>query len=654
MKKNKKILIALGSMATVIAPIASAVSMSTNVTNRQATTPTAAQWQAFCKAVNDKSTENNLRTEWDAIKSKFFASDFYKERVKLQNGIWDIQDKIDLYSTLFSLLGDDRTKFTDAEKVTIAKFIVNNEAVADVFDAFGFDPRVTTDVLAIKAVTGNLIDPSKSSNAPLTSTDYQPNSPVQTILLKGVTGLNATYNTNTYHDIQLEVSNEDVLKYFVSIFARTKEWNDLRDAIVGAEDDVLQKSTIKEALLPVFNTMKVFNDNISSTKTTIDDLSTISLLDVFQNIDLNAASDDVAVFATMMNSKFGIALYGVDEAKSKLDSFTKAAPGSTHRKLLADGVVSDLLTRLDGIETIQSNQLEYLVKNGVSLDYNDKTANKRIESLLSFAKTLVDSSKLFTQDVQVRSRTSIIGNHSLSIKGDFNTILWKDIANTDLSVPFWTLTPDLASIGQDFGDTILEPSVQPLVDFHDNINIKYDVVSIDNNQAYIVEGDQSFAHNRWNLEIEFSNGTRETSQAIWFNSASSTTYVTPQFNFSDNSQQLTFTNSAVPINISKININIWKNNSSIAGTQQLQQDFVDFVNKAFLDEYNKIKDKVAILQATDPNAPTAFSINIKSLTVGYQELTCTPLGNDLWSVNVNGFVDANFNIDYDIIQNPNI
>lgn len=135
-----------------------------------------------------------------------------------------MQDKIDLYSTLFSLLGDNRAGFTDAEKVTIAKYIINNEAVADAFEAFGFDPRKSTDTNAIKAVQGNLFDPTKSTNSPLTTIDYNSsNSIEQTILLKGATGINKDYHPNTYHDIQLEVSNEDALKYYISVIARTEE-----------------------------------------------------------------------------------------------------------------------------------------------------------------------------------------------------------------------------------------------------------------------------------------------------------------------------------------------------------------------------------------------------------------------------------------------
>lgn len=193
----------------------------------------------------------------------------------------------------------------------------------------------------------------------------------------------------------------------------------MRDKVAIAEDDVLVKPTIKEALAPMFDEITKFNNTISTSTTTVDKISTVSLFNIFQNIDLNSASDDLAAFTMIMNSNFGKALYGVDGAKAKLDSFTKAASGSTHRKVLADGVVSDVITRLDSIETVNSDQLEYLTKNGIDLDYNNIPG--RIDSLLSFAKVILDKSDLFTKDVQFRSRTSILGNHSISVKGDFNT-----------------------------------------------------------------------------------------------------------------------------------------------------------------------------------------------------------------------------------------
>lgn len=440
-KHIKKLFVGLGAAATVVAPIASSVSFATN--------PALA---SFINKINDHSTDNDSKKLIDAeqqqkIENWLTANGLLTDSPKNDDkGSFVISDVDTLYAKLKNLSTD--TTFTPEVRVAIGKWIINRYS----FTHFLKDKGVWTankvtqseletinqDTIKDPIITKHIIDGNGVSHEE--AIDYTFGDANTKIQVQGKTGLNTEWKTHDDNDNVFNISNQDVLNYFVGAFSNSNEFNDLYSQFVKNRSlwnaNPTDKS-LKSLFIDYFAKANVLLNSATSSLTTKDELLEIDLLkNLFNETDLSKVTTDDNVYLTILGSGIGKQLFG-NNVSGMISDFQDS--NYSDEEKLAD--ISTLLRKLNSqllkMQAVNNKQFDQIATNSEVYIDSDKDGiedkvvpladRETAEEIYKFGKLLLDYSNNFQNDVQLRILSHDFREGTIMIKTGHDIGAWNII-----------------------------------------------------------------------------------------------------------------------------------------------------------------------------------------------------------------------------------
>lgn len=650
----KKLFVALGTTATIVAPIASSVSF--------AATPAQKAWQDFKNAVNDASKDQEALVNWTPeLKLKLSNSTFYKNHTSTGTNTWNIADTSELHAVLVSL--QKSSEFTAIEKEIIGKRIVQNQMCADIFKNFGFYGETTTN--AIISARGLLADPSK------TGVNFTLGGHI--VNLVGTTGENTDFRDQhkEKHQHEYNFSNQDILNYYLAVVVKSPEFNALINDFTTTQTIFMTgKSSFKDAITGFYSHVNDFLNKIATPKLSAGTILNTSVFSRFTPVDVSFAKDDDEAYGIFMNSPLAQILYPNGDAKTRLDAYN-AQTVPTLKKINQITELSLLQTQLEALKQITS---PFLKTNGEipstiannSDDENDPLKDpEALAAATEFAKTLADYSDGFTNDVQLLVANDPINGYLIMIKSGHNYGAWNDLNDSQIKIPYYVVTD--SDFDEQYGFKNYLKTGKDLVDVVKNVSNKNQTINLSTSSGstlYVETGavvGTGYARGFY-LHPQFDfNGVTKVLNPQWaYENDHDNDSAVKESNWTASIQGATWDSANTRAYASNAKMTFYYDSGahSSIGDHNAVKNFNDLsvaLNNAFSQITNKVQDiiagKIDDGFAYDPLASYTFKITLNNIVFGQTYFnTYDDSGWDDTHVDHVRFANVSANFSYQIIE----
>lgn len=373
-------------------------------------------WRNFYKAINDVTTNDEYRVKYDlALGLKFINSTFYTNEIKNRA----LTESSDVYGVFRAL--QTSNEFTEDEKITIGKNLIDYlststylpDVLGKQLDSFG-----DINQLQLKA--------SETANTELkvdSSSSLLVNGAMQKVV--GISGHLADWKNDTL----INLSNQDVLDYFLTVVSRSDKLTSLQTEINKVMSSVFvpNSPSFKNQILDIFGMIDNFLSDFVTPTTTKDSLTKLSTFEFLSTFDATSLNSDDEVFEKLISSKMGQELFPTSW-NQELQQY-KSATIDTLKKSLQLSFIAQLSVKVGALAGFANNsQLASSAFTG--FETKGLTKEESWSVLIPFTKLLIDNSNLLTQDVQIRINPDINELKTyLNIRLSHKDVLWTKVSD---------------------------------------------------------------------------------------------------------------------------------------------------------------------------------------------------------------------------------
>lgn len=435
-KIKNKIFVGLGATATIVAPVVSTVSFGVSPDEESKMEDFISNWK--------NSGDNSMPSPElinEVLKSSFYSNQLRPLDYDQNTKCWKIQSNAEWDAALDNLA---RTNFTTSEKYKIANAMLSNQPYSDFIDFMGFD--------ANKGVEYSDIEVPWGKNESLISGENINNSPKI-----GKTGFQKDYHfgkINNGNDRVYDISTNDVLKYFVSISFISDEFDRLFSIMyyfdnkpIGIEN--LYEPNYSSSLI---DTIKNWNSAVEAFWTTMTPKQTnaswIKSLPDFkyiEKIDDGAVIEEQA-YKNILKSNLVKKDYdpiSINDMANTIDDKSSDERIKLYKELaskISDNLKSFRQKAVNYLKSVASESSLFSKIKKLTNDIdkpNSLISRTAFESVLSFAKVIMDYSNLIQKDVEVRIKNNPFVEYGIRIRGGHEKFSnWDPVENLGINSLF--------------------------------------------------------------------------------------------------------------------------------------------------------------------------------------------------------------------------
>lgn len=436
-KIKNKIFVGLGATATIVAPVVSTVSFAIRAGEGDPFDNFINKW---IPKIDGKVVDPTL---WIKVLDSTYYNNLDKGYKDSGKRMWRLKEAGDIKHAITALATVDSNIFSDDEKFMIANSIMRNQAYTDFIENIGLNNNANT---YYSVITNNARDVKKglvaeeqtSSHWAVGKTGYQTDYHQ---------GKNDQYNNRIY-----DISNEDILKYFESIAFISDEFNELFKATYyyihhPSDDDKNPGPQYSATLVEMIKKWNIAVENfwtkIMPEKTNLNWFMDLPDFKYIKKINSTATDEKQAYFDILDST-----IVSRSRSKTSIEELKKSFnDDEDEMRINFDGIVSSINTTIktfrqkavDYLKTIASNSS--IINSIFDIDKikePDKiVSGENFESVLSFAKAIMDYSNHLQDDVELKINDHPFDNPGITIRtGHENSKAWDNVDNLKIKILF--------------------------------------------------------------------------------------------------------------------------------------------------------------------------------------------------------------------------